>query len=74
MIPVKLQDLVWSPESDGVWTACNASGSAFGIVTRTGRYSVLSADGSVAGSHGSLDAAKSELEAFARWIFRGTPA
>lgn len=59
--------LGWSQHVGGVWVASTDDGAVLGSVTQTDRFTVASADGSVTGTHRSLDAAQSELEGFHRW-------
>ena len=61
-------DLVWTAVTANSWSASRSDGTLLGDVTRTDQYSAHSADNAVTGTHSSLDSARSQIEAHARWL------
>jgi hypothetical protein len=61
-------DLVWTAVTADSWSASRWDGTVLGDVTRTDQYFAHSADNAVTGSHSSLDSARSQIEAHARWL------
>jgi len=61
-------DLVWTAVTADSWSASRSDGTLLGDVTRTNHYSAHSADNAVTGTHSSLESARSQIEAHARWL------
>ncbi|PZF32088.1 hypothetical protein DEJ35_05560 [Curtobacterium sp. MCPF17_051] len=51
-----------------LWSASRSDGTLLGDVTRSDQYSAHSADNAVTGTHSSLEPARSQIEAHARWL------
>ena len=71
--PVHSTIVIWTQVTATTWTAARADGAHVGAVTATDRpaarsYAARSADHTVSGTHHSLDAARSQIEAHDRWI------
>lgn len=63
------EQIRWVVVDEWTWAAC-IDGTTIGTVERHGRYLVRLSDGEVSGSHTSLESAKAQLEAWARWQVR----
>ncbi|PYY55891.1 hypothetical protein DEJ17_12485 [Curtobacterium sp. MCSS17_011] len=54
------------------WSASRSDGTLLGDVTRSDQYAAHSADNAVTGTHSSLESARSQIEAHARWLHSRT--
>lgn len=71
--PAQSTTVVWTQVTANTWSAAHTDGVPVGGVTATARpaarcYAAHSADHTVSGTHHSLDAARSQIEAHDRWI------
>jgi hypothetical protein len=75
LLPLSMpSDIVWTAVTADFWSASRSDGTFLGDVTRSDRYAAHSADNAVTGTHSSLEPARSQIGAHARWRSRTHPA
>ncbi len=63
----RISPLHWSSDDTELWTATDDAGAFVGSVITAGDYTAVTFDGSVRGTHHSLEAAQDQIDAWHRW-------
>jgi hypothetical protein len=63
----RISPLHWSSHDTELWTATDDAGAVVGSGIAAGDYTAVTFDGSVHGTHHSLEAAQDQIDAWHRW-------